>query len=97
MFCKSNACFIIGGIELLKSHQKVSLLEILKSIYVDYHKRMDSCLIILYTNNSTDIFRSLETIRYIKILSLGENEIKNQKYEGNDVEIITSHRAGEGK
>ena len=97
VFCKSNACFIIGGIELLKSHQKVSLLEILKSIYVDYHKRMDSCLIILYTNNSTDIFRSLETIRYIKILSLGENEIKNQKYEGNDVEIITSHRAGEGK
>ena len=97
MLCKFNACFIIGGVELLNSQQKSTLLEILKSIYVNYYGRMDSCLIILYTSKNTDIFRSLDSMKHRKILTLGKKEIEKQKYEGNDVEIIYSDKSGVGK
>jgi hypothetical protein len=97
LFCEFNACFMIGGIELLNSQQKATLLKILNSIYLDIYDTMKSCLIILYTNRSTDIYKSLDSLRHRKILNLTKMDLNNQKYEGNDVQIVFSDKSGVGK
>ena len=97
ILCQFNSCFIIGGIELLNSEQKFTLLEMLNNTFVENSEDMNSCLIILYTSKSTDIYKSLNLVKHLKILVLGEKDIDNQIYEGNDVEIIYSDKSGIGK
>ena len=97
ILCDFNACFIVGGIESLNSEQKATFLELLNNLYVENHEKMKSCLIFLYTNKSTDIFKSLESVKYRKILPLGRKEFEKQKYEGNSVEVVFSDKSGVGK
>ena len=97
ILCDFNACFIVGGIETLNSEQKATFLELLNNLYVENHEKMKSCLIFLYTNKSTDIYKSLESLKYRKILSLGRKEFEKIKYEGNSVEIVFSDKSGVGK
>jgi hypothetical protein len=58
ILCEFKSCFIVGGIELLKSEQKSFIIELLNEIFVEKHKEMKSSLIFLYTNKTTDIYKS---------------------------------------
>jgi len=102
ILCKFNSCFIIGGIELLEFDKKSILFEYLSELMNKEYKNMESCLIILYTSKETDIYKSLESLKYKKPLNL-KREIEKLKIDdekGNDekkVEVISSDKSGVGK
>ena len=96
ILCEFNSCFIIGGIELLEFDKKSKLLEILYLLLSKYKFKMKSCLIIIYTNKNTDIYKSLDLLRYRKIFNL--QKLKNFQYNNDDkTEIISSDESGVGK
>ena len=98
ILCEFNACFMVGGLELLNSDQKSTMLEILNGLFLDHHENMNSCLIFLYTNKSSDLYQSLDSLKYRKILRIDNTkELDEEKYEGEDIEIIYSDKPGVGK
>ena len=98
ILCPFNSCFIIGGVELLELDKKSKLIELLNKLFVEAYNNMKSCLIILYTDRTTDIFKSLELVKYKKILTFNkENDISNLKIDNSNVEIISSDHSGVGK
>ena len=58
---------------------------------------MKSFLIILYTNNNSDIYKSLFLLKYKQILENLPKDIEKLKLEDSNVEIISSDRTGVGK
>ena len=60
-------------------------------------ENINSCLIFLYKNKSSDIYKDLENKKYRNILNLKRDEFKNEKYDGNDIEIVKSDKSGVGK
>ena len=71
------------------------MIELLNEIFVEKHKQMKSSLIFLYTNKSTDIIKSLESLKNKKILSFNNSrDVENQKYDGNDIQIFYSDKSG---
>ena len=97
ILCEFNSCFIVGGIETLTFDKKNNFFNLINNLYVDNYKKMRSCLIILYTNKSSDIYKWLELEKTIKKLDLIENDYKNEIYNGKDIEIIYSDKSGVGK
>ena len=96
ILCEYNSCFIIGGIELLEFDKKSKLLELLNKLYVENYENMYSCLIILYTSRTTDIYKSLDSLKYKNILDIKKEKYENLKITSN-VEIISSDFSGVGK
>ena len=97
ILCEYNSCFIVGGIESLNSEQKSTLLEMLNNTFVENHEKMNSCLIIIYTNKNADIYNSINIVKNRKLLLLPEKELENLKYGRDDIQIIYSDRSGVGK
>jgi len=97
ILCEFNSCFIIGGIELLEFDKKGKLLEILNILLSKDHTKMKSCLIVLYTSKDTDIYKSLDVLKYRKILNLPLKQIENLKINDGKTEIISSDESGVGK
>ena len=97
ILCESNSCFILGGVELLEFDKKTILLELLNDLFVENHEQMKSFLIILYTNNNSDIYKSLFLLKYKQILENLPKDIEKLKLEDSNVEIISSDRTGVGK
>ena len=64
ILCEFNTCFIVGGIELLEFNKKKELVELLNKLYDENYENMASCLIILYTKQTTDIFKSLDSLTF---------------------------------
>ena len=96
ILCEYNSCFIIGGIELLEFDKKIKLLELLNRLYTDYYENITSCLIILYTTRTSEIYKSLDSLKYRNILDIKKEDFENLKIDSN-VEIITSDFSGVGK
>jgi hypothetical protein len=100
ILCDFNSCFIIAGVELLEFDKKSILLELLNELnsnFVDAEFKQKSCLIIAYTNSASDIVKSLESLKYKKILDINKKHIENLKIENSKVEIIYSDQSGVGK
>ena len=100
ILCDFNSCFIIAGVELLEFDKKSILLEILNDLnayFTDGELKQKSCLIIAYTNSASDIVKSLETLKYKKILDISKKHLENLKIENSKVEIISSDQSGVGK
>ena len=98
ILCEFKSCFIVGGIELLKSEQKSFIIELLNEIFVDKHKEMKSTLIFLYTSKTTEIYKGLDSLKNKKVLSFDNaKNVENQKYDGNDIQIFYSDKSGVGK
>ena len=97
LYKSKNSCFIIGGIELLENNQKECFLNILNHFFPKGNESIESCLIILYINNNTDIFKSLEMKRYRKILDISRELYQSEKYTDKNIEIIKSDKSGVGK
>ena len=58
---------------------------------------MKSCLIFLYKNKSTDIYKSLDLLKYKKILYFDDTKtVDNLKFEGTEVQIIYSDKCSVG-
>ena len=99
ILCKENSCFIIGGIELLEFGPKNYLVEFLNEIISEYGNEMNSCLIVLTFDKTTDIHKTLDSLKYTKKFqtNIFEN-IKEQKLEKNDnIKIVCSDKSGIGK
>ena len=95
--CKFYSCFIIGGLEALEFGQKSLLIELLDNFFQKGNEKMSSCLIFLYANKDSDIYRNLEMKRYRNIFNLKRNAFEKEKYEGNDIKIVKSDKSGVGK
>jgi len=96
ILCEFNSCFIIAGIELLEFDKKCKLLEILNLLLSKDHNYMKSCLIFLNSSKNSDIYKSLESLKYRKILNL-PRQIENLKINDDKIEIISSDESGVGK
>ena len=96
ILCEFNSCFIIRGIDLLEFDKKSKLVEILHFLLSKDHSKMKSCLIILYTSKNTDIYKSLDLLKFKKILNL-PRLIENLKINDDKTEIISSDESGVGK
>ena len=97
LLCEFNSCFIIGGIELLEFDQKNKILELLNNLFANKHDNMKSCLIILYTNNRTDIYKSLNLLRHKQDLNIKTEDVESLKIDDSNAEIISSDKSGVGK
>ena len=96
ILCEFNSCFIIRGIELLELDKKSKLVEILNQLLSKDQIKMKSCLIVLCTSKNTDIYKSLDLLKYRKILNLPK-KIENLKINDDKTEIISSDESGVGK
>ena len=97
ILCDFNSCFIVGGLELLETEKKTTILDILNNFFQKGKEKINSCLIFLYMSKNSDIYKSLEMKRYRQILEISEKQYDSQKYEQNDIEIIKSDKSGIGK
>ena len=99
ILCKFNSCFVIGGIESLKFNQKNYFIEILNQLLYDVKGNFESCLIIFSSEKISDIYKSLDSIKYKKTFhSSIEKDLEKIKIDKLDkITIITSDRAGIGK
>ena len=97
ILCEFNSCFIIACVELLEFDKKSKLIELLNKIYVEDDENMKSCLIILYSDITSDIVKSLESLKHKKYLNINENEINSLEKYNSNVEIILSDQCGVGK
>ena len=99
ILCQYNSCFMIGGIELLEFGPKNYLIEFLNEIISEYGENMVSCLIVLSSDKTTDIHKSLDLIKCKKIF---EEEISNKTKKcflnnTDNIGIVKSDKAGVGK
>ena len=69
----------------------------MNSLFVEDHEKMKSCLIILYSTKTSDIYKSLDLLKFKKILNIQKNEIECLKIEDSNIEIILSDKSGVGK
>ena len=96
--CEFNSCFIIGGLESLENEQKEYIIGLLNNdLFLKEEEKINSCLIILFMNKSLDIYKNLSNSKNIDILKILRNDFKNEKFEGNHIEIIKSDKSGVGK
>ena len=103
--CEFNTCFILGGIEFLEYEKKAKILKLLNELDALLDKRdrtdkkMKSCFIILYTNKNSDIYKSLNLLKFKQDLDIplkNYSKIKIGKEESK-VEIFDSDKSGVGK
>ena len=96
ILCEYHSCFIIGGIESLNFSQKNHFLEILNQLLFE---KMKSCLIILSIDKGTEIYKTLDSIKYKNTFpSKIENELKSITLNNLDnIRIISSDKSGVGK
>ena len=97
ILCEFNSCFIIGGIECLNFEQRKNFLDLIYKLYVENYRKMNSCLFILYTNKTSDIYKWLELERTVKKLDINKEDYEKEKYEGDKIQIIFSDKSGVGK
>ena len=95
--CEMNACFIVGGLELLENEQKTYILNLLNHFYEKEEIIRESCLIFIFSNNSTDIYKSLGMKKYRKVFDIPKNSFRSEKYIDTNIEIIKSDKSGVGK
>ena len=97
ILCEFNSFFIIGGIETLGFEKRKIFLDLINNLYVDNFRKMRACLLILYINKTSDIYKWLELEKTIKKLDIIKADYENEKYIGNKIEIIYSDKSGVGK
>jgi hypothetical protein len=95
--CKFNSCFIIGGMELLNFEQKSAMINLLDQFYQKDGDKINSCLIILFINKASDIFKNLGMKKYRNTFNFKRKVFEKEMYEGNDIEIVKSDKSGVGK
>ena len=97
ILCEFNSCFILGGIESLNFDKKVTFFNIINNLYVENNKKMQSFLLILYINKTSDIYKWLELEKTIKKLDLDKKLYADEKYDSYLIELIYSDKSGVGK
>jgi len=99
ILCQFHSCFIIGGIESLEFEQKNIFLSVLNKLLFENNGIFKSCLIILSINKSTEIYKSLCSMKYKKTFySQIEKELQKQTLDNiNNIKIISSDKSGIGK
>ena len=99
LLCEFNSCFIVAGSELLETEKKTTILELLNNFFIKENEKeqMNSCLIFLFSDSTSDIYKGLEMKKYRQILNITKAKFEGQKYEGSDIEIIKSDKSGVGK
>ena len=95
--CEFESCFIVGGIEILDNKQKITVLDLLNHFFPKGDEEINSCVIFLYSNKNSDIYRNMEMKKYRKIFDIKRNAFESLKYKENNIEIIKSDNSGVGK
>ena len=94
--CEYNSCFVIAGVENLEYEQTLYMLDRF-DFFFNNDEKINSCIIFLYTNNSAEICMNIRLKNYQKLLDIKKEHYENEKYDGDDIEIIRSDKSGIGK
>ena len=103
IYCESNSCFIIAGIEFLQFKQKSTFQTLIGELYEknqdEKEKKMKSCLIIAFEHNESDIVKAVFNLKYRKSIQNIMNILENMSMDNiaNQINIINSNRSGVGK
>ena len=101
ILCKQHIYFCIARTELLSKENKTFFINLLKDIFKSEYKsnkpkKMKSCLFIMTQNLEDELCKSLFNSRFIKVLE-NIKEIKNEKIEDKNLNIVFSDFSGVGK
>ena len=99
IYCEFHSCFVVGGIELLNFNQKNFFVELLNNILHQIKRKINSCLIIFSNDKNSDIYNSLNSIKYKKTFNSEiEDKIKGQLIDKlTKITIVSSDKSGVGK
>ena len=99
IYCEFHSCFVVGGIELLNFNQKNFFVELLNNILQQIKRKINSCLIIFSNDKNSDIYNSLNSIKYKKTFNSEiEDKIKGQLIDKlTKITIVSSDKSGVGK
>ena len=82
---------------MLDSKQKITILDLLNHFFPKGNEEINSCVIFLYSNKNSDIYRNMEMKKYRKIFDIKRKVFESLKYNEKDIEIIKSDNSGVGK
>ena len=99
ILCEYNVLFIMGRLEELPSDKCQLLTDLISELYTNKEKEMNSCLVFIFSNNSSEIVRQIQKIHYCEILHHDDKKksIEEGIFEGEEVEIYYSDSSGVGK
>ena len=99
ILCPYNALFMMGRIEELSSENCEVLIELISELYSNREREMNSCLVFIYKNNSSEIVRLIQKIHYCEPFKHNDKKkiLEEDIFEGKDVEIYYSDSSGVGK
>ena len=97
MICKLFSKMDLQLSFYIKFDQKSLMIHLLEDFFQNGDLKLNSCVIILYTNKDSDIYKNIEMKNYRKVLPIKNTDFEKEKYEGNDIEIIKSDKSGVGK
>ena len=99
ILCPYNVLFMMGKIEELPSEKSEILSQLISELYKNKEKEMNSCLVFIYKNNSSEIVRHIQKIHYCETFKHDDKKksLEEGLFEGEDVEIYFSDKSGVGK
>ena len=99
ILCQYNVLFMMAKIEELPSEQCQLLSDLISELYTNKETQMNSCLVFIYKNSSSEIVRHIQKVHYCNIFQLeGENKkLEEEIFGGEEVEIYYSDKGGVGK
>ena len=95
--CQYQVLFMIGKIELLTSEKRQTLTRLINLLFTNRSNDMKSCVAFAYSDKTDSIVKYLERVKgYGYLVHEDKKKQEQDSYEEN-VEIISSDKAGVGK
>ena len=95
--CKYPVFFMIGKIELLTSDKRQTLTNLINILFSKRSEEMKSCVAFGYSVRDDSLVRTLENLKGRKFLKHDDKIKMGKKLYKENVEIISSDKAGVGK
>ena len=95
--CQYQVFFMIGKVEQLTSERRQTLTRLINILYSSRKNEMKSCVAFAYSKKEDSLVKALEGITGHEYLKHDDMKKKEQKLYDENVEIISSDRAGVGK
>ena len=95
--CQYPVFFMVGKIELLTSEKRQTLTRLINALFINRAGEMKSCVAFAYTKSMDSIVLYLERIKGKKNLEHDEKKKQQEESYEENVEIISSDKAGVGK
>ena len=95
--CQYSVFFVIGKIEILSSEKKQTLKKLIDLLFNKRKNDMKSCVTFAFSELNDDLFKYLNELKGHKILKHEDKKKEENKLFDENIEIISSDKAGTGK